>query len=592
MLREIFIKNFAIIEELRIGFSEGLTIISGETGAGKSIIVSAMNLILGGRADAGMIRTGADTAELEALFDIHPDGQAAGILEEQGYEKTSQLLIRRILSAENRHRIYINGRMATMTVLSSVTGHIAGISGQHEHLRLLRESEHRRILDRFGGLEILRHALKECYGRIVPEIRALEELRSSRKSRNERIGHLEFEKNEIEEAALSPGEDEELEQELSRLKNAQTLYEGVGKSVETLYDSEGAVSDRIAMVKKEIEKTARIDPVLSGPAQALEETLFRIQDTAVQLRSYLDTIEFDPGRGEEIEARMHTIKRLKRKYGPALGDVFRHLTEIDRELSGTRDIDDRIRETEEALENLHRELVGLAGELTEKRKSAGILLARKMEEELGALNMPETTFETTFRKIETRPDTPSYLVHGNGAINENGAEQPVFMISPNPGEQPKPLSRIASGGELSRIILAMKTILVDTDPVETVVFDEVDAGIGGQTAAVVGKKLAGIAASGQVLCITHLAQIARFGDHHVKLEKSVENGRTATRVISLDKSGRVEETARMLGGQEITETSRVHAEELLRRTDESGQAGPVQCGSKTKYRSRKRAPRS
>ncbi len=563
MLREVFIKNFAIIDELRIRFSEGLTILSGETGAGKSIIIAALNILLGSRADASMIRSGEETAELEALFEIDPESHAAGILSEQGYEKSPELLIRRILSTSNRHRVYINGRLATMQVLAAVTENIAGISGQHEHLRLLKESEHARILDRFGGLEGLRESVAACYHTILPAIRELDDLERALTTRNERIELLESEKSEIEEAAPEPGEDEIREQELYRLKNARSLYEAAGGGVDILYDREDAITDRLAVVTKEIEKAAAIDPELREPASALEEARLHIQDIAQQFRAYLETIEFDPARADRVESRLHTINRLKRKYGPALDDVLSHLARVEEDLSDTLDMDDRIRKARADLDVRHGELVSLARELAEKRREAAKALAGKMEAELASLNMPNTTFDVVFRPSRPRSDTPPHLRDGDSAIGENGSEQPVFMISPNAGEELRPLSRIASGGELSRIILALKSILVDTDPVETVIFDEVDAGIGGQTATVVGRKLAGIAAASQVICITHLAQIATFGSRHLRIEKHVSDGRTSTQITELGKDGRVEETARMIGGQSVTEASRAHARELL-----------------------------
>ena len=566
MLREIFIKNFAIIEEQRIRFSEGLTILSGETGAGKSIIIAALNILLGSRADAGMIRTGAGSAELEALFDIDPESHAARILAEQGYEESSELIVRRILSTENRHRIYINGRMATMQVLSGVTENIAGISGQHEHLRLLKESEQLKILDQFGGLEGLRESLGACHGAILPEIKALESLRNARENQARQIEQLEFERNEIAQAALEPGEDDALEQELMRLKNARTLYQGVGNGVEALYNREGAVSDQLGTIKKDIEKAADIDPALLDAARSLDEAVLHVQDIAHQLRSYLDTITFDPARADAVEERLHTVNRMKRKYGPTLADVLHRLDRIEADLSETHNLDERISRTKAGLDALHGQITAIARELTEKRRMAAADLAKKMEAELGALNMPDTTFEVVFRPVEARPDTPPYLCDNGLAITENGAETPVFMIAPNVGEDLKALSKIASGGELSRIILALKAILVGTDSVETLIFDEVDAGIGGKTAEVVGRKLASIAASSQVLCITHLAQIARFGDQHLKIEKFVEGGRTGTRITALDASRRIEETARMIGGRDVTEASRAHAAELLKKT--------------------------
>ena len=566
MLREIAIKNFAIIDEARIAFSPGLTILSGETGAGKSIVISALNTLLGSRADAAMIRSGEESAEIEGLFDIDPDGAAARVLKDQGHEATDELLIRRILSTGNRHRVYINGRLATMQLLNAVTENLAGISGQHEHQRLLRESEHLLILDQFGALTDLRQAVQRCYHDLLPKIASLDKLHAARADRDQRLEHLRFQKKEIGEAAVSPGEDELLKQELHRLKHSQVLYQGVGESIHALYDREGAIAEQLDTVIKTIEKAAVIDPVLDEAARALADASFRIQDTSRQLRSYLDTVAFDPERVEAIESRLDLLSRLKRKYGGSLEMVEKYLGEIETELADAENLDVQIAAASAELDRRHAELVLFAGELGEKRRSAAGRLAGAMEAELASLNMPDTRFAIEFRILSARLDTPAPLRAGEIAISDHGTEQAVFMIAPNVGETLRPLARIASGGELSRVILALKAILADTEPVETIVFDEVDAGIGGETAEVVGRKLANLAGRNQVLCITHLAQIARFGDHHFRIEKQVDGGRTATRITRLDASERVEETARMIGGRSITDTTRAHAAELLRST--------------------------
>ncbi|MFP4158587.1 MAG: DNA repair protein RecN [Desulfobacterales bacterium] len=565
MLREIGIKNFAIIDDLRVRFEKGLNIISGETGAGKSIIITALSTLLGSRADAAMIRTGSDTAELEAFFDVDPSGPAAGILDQQGYDSGEELLIRRILSKNDRHRVYINGRLATMQLLSRLTDNLAGISGQHEHQRLLKESEHLRILDQFGGLNGLQKSVSESYREIQPLIRGLEELWEQKTRQSERLELLQFQKDEIESAELSPGEEETIRQDLKRLKNAETLYQTVGGGIEELYNREGAVSERLKSVQKEIEKASATDPWLEEAAGALSDAAIRIEDTVDQLRGYADGIEFDPGRIEEIESRLDTINRLKRKYGSSVEEILQYLDSVEKELSDIENLDDRIAETENLLSEAGDRLFRLASELSEKRRSAADDLAEKMESELQSLKMADTRFSVSFRENTPGPETPQWLCFDGKALSERGAEQPVFMIAPNPGETPRPLSKIASGGELSRIILALKAILADTETVETVVFDEVDAGIGGEVAEVVGRKLAGLAESSQVICITHLAQIARFGDHHFRITKDVLRGRTATRIDRLDESGRIEETARMIGGEAITETTMAHARELLKK---------------------------
>ncbi|MBS3809787.1 MAG: DNA repair protein RecN [Desulfobacterales bacterium] len=567
MLREIAIKNFAIIDDLRISFEQGLNIISGETGAGKSIIINALNAILGSRADASMIRTGAESAELEAMFDVDPDGPAAQVLYEQGYDAEGELIIRRILSNKDRHRVYINGRLATMQLLSRTTDNLAGISGQHEHQRLLKESEHLNILDQFGGLIPLRKKVSECYSSLQPLIRQLKDLQGQKSEQAERIELLNFQKKEIDEANISPGEEEALKQSLKRFKNAEFLYQTIGGGIEELYNREGAVAERLKTIQKDIEKAAAIDPDLTRAADDLADTAIRIEDTVDQLRGYLDGIEFDQGKIEETDARLDMINRLKRKYGGSIEEILEYRDKTEKELTEIENIDEKIAETEAAIKDAHGRLCELAAELSEKRSAAAKDLALKMEEELDSLKMGDTRFSISLRQNSPGPDNPEWLCMNGKALTERGCEQALFMIAPNPGESPRPLSKIASGGELSRVILALKAILADTEPVETVVFDEVDAGIGGEVAEVVGRKLAGLAGRNQVICITHLAQIARFGHHHFRITKSVREGRTATSIDRLDESGRIEETARMIGGEAITETTLAHAKELLKNPD-------------------------
>lgn len=572
MLLEIAIKNFAIIDDLRIRFAGGLNVLSGETGAGKSVIITALNTLLGSRADASMIRTGADSAELEALFDIDPKGPAAETLREQGHDAGGELLVRRVLSKNDRHRVYINGRLATMQLLGRITENLAGISGQHEHQRLLRESEHLRILDQFAGIPDLQKSVQQCYHEIAPRIRRVEALRAEKKQQAERMELLSFQKREIEAADLRPGEDEEAKNALRRLKNAEILYQTVGRAVEALYDCEGAVAEQIKTVQKELEKAAAIDSKLGGPADTLADTAIRVEDAVQDLRAYLESIEFDPARTEELESRLDTINRLKRKYGGSIGEILAFREQLEAELAEMENIDDRIAQSQAGLTETHERLCRLTRELSEKRRAAGRELAGRMEKELHSLKMGSTRFSVEFRDHAPRADTPQWLCVDGKAVSEKGAEQAIFMIAPNVGESPKPLSRIASGGELSRVILALKAILSDTEPVETIVFDEVDAGIGGEVAEVVGRKLAALAGRNQVICITHLAQIAKFGDHHYRITKSVRHGRTTTRVCALDESGRIEETARMIGGRAITETTRAHAAELLKSGRRSGPA--------------------
>jgi DNA repair protein RecN (Recombination protein N) len=564
MLREIAIKDFAIVEDIRIIFDRGLTILSGETGAGKSIIIQALNLLLGSRADGEMIRSGAQSAELEALFDIDTNGPAAAILAEQGHESGRELIIRRVLSKNNRHRVYINGRLATMGLLARVTENLAGISGQHEHQKLLKESEHLPILDQFAGLSPLRQKVTDCYQQIIPLIKKLRDLEEIIKRQAEQDELLAFQEQEIEDANLEPGEEENLRQQLTRLKNAENLYQTAGLGIEELYNKQGAVAERISSLQKQMEKASGIDPCLGRAAEALADAAIRVEDTAEFLRGYIDGIEFDPNLMETIEARLDLINRLKRKYGGSVEKILEVLEEIKEKKTRTLDTKDIIARTKARLEELHQELTSYSRKLSEKRKAGAKDMSRRMEAELRLLKMDDTRFDVRFKTSPPQPGTSQWLCVDGSQVTESGAEQAWFVIAPNLGEDLKSLSKIASGGELSRIILAIKAITAESGPVETMVFDEVDAGIGGEVAGVVGEKLAELSAANQVICITHLAQIARFGDHHYRISKAVDNGRTTATIKPLDEKGRIEETARMISGQAITDTTLAHAAEMLK----------------------------
>lgn len=577
MLSELSIKNFAIIDDVAIRFSDGFTILSGETGAGKSIIINAVNLILGSRSTARMIRTGAETAEIEALFHISPKGPIAHVLREQGIETEAELLIRRIISRNDRHRVYINGRLSTMQALNEVTQNLAAISGQHEHQRLLSETTHLLILDHGAGLLPERTALGDCYRAILPLIQELEHLKETRKKQQDHLQLLEFQKKEIEDAALLPDEDASLKQEQTRLKNAEMLFQTVRTSLEALYNGDGAVAERLGEVKRQVETAAKIDVTLTAPAEGLNDAVFRIEDIARDLQAYLDGIQFDPVRLEEVTARLDQINRLKRKYGATIADVLRHLEEIHGDLDTLENLDARIVAVEQTLEKAHLELTALAGALSRRRREAAGILARKVEAELHDLKMPHTRFDVDFIETHATPKISPYLTADGRIIGDTGLEQASFMIAPNVGEELKPLSQIASGGELSRVVLALKSITAGDAATGTMIFDEVDAGIGGDVAEVVGKKLARLAAAGQVICITHLAQIAAFGHHHYKIAKQVENGRTFTRISRLTDEERMEEIARMIGGTTITPATRHHAAEMLANSLKYSQAVSTEC---------------
>lgn len=563
MLRELSIRNFAIIEDLQIRFSDGLTILSGETGAGKSIIVNAVNLVLGSRAATSLIRSGARQAEVEALFQIPAQSPAARGMSAGGYDPAHGLLIRRIISRRDQNRIYINGSPATIQLLTAITKNLASISGQHAHQGLLKQDQQLQILDQYGGLLPLSARVRAGFEKIQPRIQSLRQLQSLQDRQAEQINLFQFQRKEIQTAAVEPGEDHRLEAERVRLKNGEALYSAVYGSIQTLYGDQGAVVERMVEAGKSLKTASRLDADLSSSAENLVKTTYHIEDIIQGLRAYLNGLQIDPRRLEAVEERLDLLAKLKRKYGGSLDAVLDYLDSIGRELSDINHIGDRIAEAERGLDALHAEMSDNAVELSGKRHKVAKRMARRVEAELVGLKMARTRYSVAFERVGADPSTPRWLAVDGDLIHEDGLDRIEYLIAPNVGESMKPLSTIASGGELSRVILALKAILATSEELETVVFDEVDAGIGGEAAELVGKKLLDLARHHQVICITHLPQIARFGDHHFRISKQVRKGRTITTIDPLHRKERVRELARMLAGEKITSKTLAHARELL-----------------------------
>ena len=565
MLKELSIRNFAIIDDLHIHFQPGLTVLTGETGAGKSIVINAVNLILGSRASTEMIRTGTDAAELEALFDIRPDSAPGRAAAEMGYDLAEGLLVRRVISRAEGNRVYINGRLATLQVLSAVTESLASISGQHAHQGLLKEDHHLLILDQFGGLMPQRTAVAALYHDILPQLKHLKDL-SERQTRQAQMTELlKFQCQEIQAAGIQPGEDRELEQERLRLKNAGVLYEAVNAGIEALYSGSGSALERLTEVRRSLEKMGRIDPLLNSQSEACAEVGYRLEDLVEGLRAYLKSVEFHEGRLEAVEARLDQLNRLKRKYGGSLEAVFEKQAQSAAELAGIETIGSDIEAAKARLNDLHAQLAQHAGLLSKNRQHAAHRFQAEVAAELATLKMKGTEFGVRLTSPPADPQAEPYLMVNACAVSDSGIDRAVFTIAPNVGEALKPLAAIASGGELSRVVLALKSILAHSESVATIVFDEVDAGIGGAVAEVVGRKLAELARHHQVICITHLPQIAKFGSHHFRISKQVADGRTRTSIHLLSADERTREVARMLGGEKITRVTLEHARELLRK---------------------------
>jgi DNA repair protein RecN (Recombination protein N) len=561
MLKELNIKNFAIIDQLRVEFAPGLNVFTGETGAGKSIVVDALNLALGERASADLIRTGCQEAVVEAAFELNGRGtkEIVSLLSDQGIEAISgeDLIVRRVLSSSGKNKVYINGSLANLTTLSALGANLADIHGQHEHQSLLALDRQMDMLDSFGGLESIREAVSQSYYRLLDVRKELAALEMGERDRAQREDMLRFQKNEIEAAMLKPGEDAELANEQKVLANSEKLAGLAAMVDETLYAADASVLSNLKKAVNGLREIAEIDNRLSGPAQLCESGRAQIEEAAREVSSYRESAEFDPKRLEEIGDRLDLIQKLKKKYGSTIEEIIQFGAEATADLERMERSTEEIERLKSEIQAIKFGLTDKAEELTKKRGAAGRDLEKKVEAELGHLGMKKTVFSV---KITQEPGGDTL---DGRKLGPRGADRVEFLISPNPGEEPKPLAKTASGGELSRIMLALKTILIEGDEIPTLVFDEVDAGIGGAVAEEVGKKLKRIAAKHQVFCITHLPQIASMATSHYGVAKSIKKDRTSTEVRLLEAQERVDEIARMLGGKTITDATIKHAEEMI-----------------------------
>jgi len=563
MLVELHIKNFAIIDQLMISFGRGLTVLSGETGAGKSIIIGALNLLLGGRASVDLIRTAEEEALVEAIFDISHSPPLSQMLEELGMGIDNHLLIRRTISRSGKGKAFIGNHLATVNMLGSLGEELINISGQHEHQLLLRPDKHIEIVDEFGGLLPLRNTYTNLFHQLISLTREINTLIQAKEKREERIELLQFQIREIKDANLKPGEEEKLKEERRILNSSERLFNSIKKAYETIYADRGAALEQLKSTLRELKELCQIDVRLSPLFSNLESSVFQVEDLALSLRDYYQKIEFDPKRLEEIEVRLSEITALKKKYGDTIEKILAYRERAERELKEMIESTEKIEELKAAQERLNCETLSLARQLSQERIKVATILKEKMEKELSSLGMKKTLFEVKAGSVAGKREGRENIIIDNHTLDEKGMDDLEFLISPNPGEELRPLSRIASGGELSRIILAIKRIIAQEEEVSTLIFDEVDAGIGGATAEVVGKKLKEISRKHQVLCITHLPQIACFADYHYSITKEMKRGRTFTLLKKLNEEERVEELSRMLGGREITTKTRAHAQEML-----------------------------
>lgn len=565
MLRELRIRNFAIIEELDLRFEPGLMVLTGETGAGKSIIVDSIELLLGGRSDATVIRADAETASVEGDFSLplSDANEIREILDREGlWEGETAITLAREVRREGRNIARINGRTVNLSLLREVGQLLVDVHGQSEHLSLLRVREHLRLLDRYAGLEEMRAEFAALVERLRSVRAELEAIRAGECDAARRADMLQYQVNEIEAARVKPGEDAALLEERNRLANAEQLALLADQAVAAL-DEEG--TDRIPATTllgeagRALAALAKIDPALSGAHETGQAVLEQAGDLARQMRAYRESIEFNTRRLEQVEERVELLRNLKRKYGETLAVVLAHAEQARQDLEGITHAGERLAELEAKEKELLQALGGQGAQLSVARKQAAEQLARGIETELDDLRMAGAKFAVDIRW----GDDPAGVFVGERrvAFDSTGIDRVEFLVAPNPGEGLKPLIKVASGGETSRLMLALKSVLARADRTPTLIFDEIDQGIGGRVGMTVGRKLWRLTSAHQVLCVTHLPQLAAYGDQHLHVEKAVQGNRTLTRVRSLVESERVAELAAMLGT--LSETTRESASEIL-----------------------------
>ena len=556
MLQELRVNNLALIETLELDFGDtatGLIVFTGETGAGKSIILQAVHLLTGGRASTSWVRNDNDQAVIEALFDVSGHPELGVLLQEHGLDSGDDCILRRVISNKGRSRIFINGRLATARLASELAENLVNIASQHDHQLLLKTNSHIDFLDDYGGLLDNRHEYGLVFDRWQKMLRHLRTLQEQEQGKEQHRDFLSFQLKEIRDAAPEPAEDEQLVKERDLLKSSTTLAELAGKSH---YLLQKKVMEHLAEIRKNIEQAASLDPTVKELADRICSACFEVEDLDGALHDYRSTIPMDQGRMDAIASRLALLRQLQRKYGATMEEVLAFADRIARELASLDNLEQEIADLEKELDEIEVELHRMAGALSAKRSRCAKQLARAMRAELVSLSFNQALFEVAVIGAETA---------ASAKLTATGWDTVEFLFSANPGEPPKSMATVVSGGELSRLMLAMKCLLARRDKVDTVIFDEIDAGIGGEAAEAVARKIGELAGHHQVFCITHLPQIAAYADAHFLVEKVVSDNRTHTTIRALSRQERVAELARMLGGDNPTEQTLGLAREMVER---------------------------
>ncbi len=563
MLARLAVRNLVLIEELAIEFGPNFNVLTGETGGGKSMIIGALSLVLGGRASNELVRAGAKEAEVEALFEVSktsPLGKrviAAGLASDD--DDTVELVVRRTIQ-EGRSRAYLNGRLSTAQELANLAPDLCDIASQHESVTLTDPATHLDYLDAFGKLDREREALSSRIEALFDLVSRIDAAKEAERARGEREEFLEFQVRELDDLDPTLGEENDLGNERSRLRHADKLTHATRNAADRLYDGDPAICDELGRLASELANAADLDGSLVKPLRAIENARAELSDAARELGRYADSVEANPARLSEVEDRLFRLEKVLRRHGPTTADVLEAREGLRAELDNLRGASDRIATLSAERDRVVKEVTVAARGLSKRRRDVAESLADAVGKELARLGMGRAR---VLVEVSAATHPSGGIEVDGGRLLKTGLDRVEFLIAPNPGEDPRPLRRIASGGELSRALLAIKRVLAEKGPVGLHVFDEVDTGVGGAIAEVIGRSIRGIAAHGQVLCITHLPQIAALADTHYVVEKVSEKGRTFTRIRKLDASERIEEIARMLGGVKVGAASRKAAEEML-----------------------------
>jgi DNA repair protein RecN (Recombination protein N) len=561
MLLELSVQNLVLIERLSVELGEGFHVLTGETGAGKSMIVDALGLVLGGRASPDLVRKGEKEAEVEARFEVLPGSAAMAKLEEAGIPCDGEVVVRRVVAAEGRSRAFLNGRLSTAAQLAELGRDLCDISSQHESVSLTDPASHLAYLDAFGHLSEAREALAVQFLSLAEVVRAIEATRTAERSRSEREDFLAFQVREIDDLGPTLGEEHTLESERGRLRHAEKLVHATRGAADRLCDGDSTICDALARIVSDLEQAATLDTTLAPVARSVEAALLELSDAARQISRYAETVEENPERLVELEDRSFRLQKLLRKHGPGTQELLAHREELGRELLAMASAQGRLVSLEVDRDARLGEIAKLARALSKKRRAAAEKLADAVGRELSQLGMGRARVSVDVTPIQPGQGDP--LVVDGARLTESGVDRAEFLIAPNKGEDPKPLRKIASGGELSRALLAVKKVLAEKGPAGLYVFDEVDAGVSGAVAEVIGRSIAEVARHRQVLCITHLPQIAALADVHFVVDKTEEHDRTVSRVRKLNEAERVNEVARMIGGVKVGDAAKKAARELM-----------------------------